>query len=158
MIDFDNIARRAIQAIGEEWMKQGHDLTGKFRESIAYKIRTEGGSTFIDITDGTESGYGVILNKGVPAERIPYNPGSGAGKSKYITGLANYAKLRMGASDKDAVSIAFAIATKHKREGMPTKASERFSQTGKRTRFVEDTIERIDDIVNEEIGKEWKRN
>jgi hypothetical protein len=43
----------------------------------------------------------------------------------------------MGASDKEALGIAFAIASKHKREGMPTRASARFSQTGKRTGFIE---------------------
>jgi hypothetical protein len=38
-----------------------------------------------------------------------------------------YAKQRFGASDKEAKGIAFAIASKHKKEGMPTiKKSKAF--------------------------------
>jgi hypothetical protein len=55
----------------------------------------------------------------------------------------------MGVDDKAALSIAFAIAYKHKAEGMPTAASNRFSQTGKRTQFVEDATKEIDEVVRE---------
>jgi hypothetical protein len=48
----------------------------------------------------------------------------------------------MGKSEKEAKSIAFAIASKHKKEGMPTKTSARFSKTGKRTGFIEQALDK----------------
>ena len=74
------------------------------------------------IIEGLIPDYMTINNSGVKAERIPYYPGSGNKTSKYIDGLMRYAKQRFGASDKESKSIAFAIASKHKKEGMPTKA------------------------------------
>ena len=148
---YENIAKQALALIAEEWKKQGHNLTGKFVNELTYNISTNSESTKIDLIDGNENAYGVILNKGVPADKIPFSPGSGAKSSKYIAGLTNYAKLRMGASDKDAVSIAFAIAHKHKKEGMPTQASKKYSKTGERTRFVEAVETKITEIIKKEI-------
>jgi hypothetical protein len=82
----------------------------------------------------------IPTNTGVTAARIPYTPGSGRKTSKYIDGLINYVKLRMGKSDKEAKGIAFAIASRHKKEGMPTKASAKFSSTGKRTGFIDEAL------------------
>ena len=53
-----------------------------------------------------------------------------------------YAKQKFGASDKESKSIAFAIASKHKKEGMPTKASAKYSSTGKRTGFIETALDK----------------
>jgi hypothetical protein len=101
----------------------------------------------------------AYLNAGIPGPRIPYSPGSGARHSKYIEGLKQYAKARMNASDKEALGIAFAIASKHKREGMPTRSSARFSQTGKRTGFIETALDaltpQIAQAIEEEVEKIW---
>lgn len=148
---FDDIATESLKLIADEWTAQGHDLSGKFRSALTYTIRQESDATYIDLIDGT-SGYGAILNKGVTADRIPFSPGSGRKTSKYIQGLTRYAMARMGASEKDAVSIAFAIAYKHKEEGMPTNASKRFSKTGERTRFVEAVEKKINEVVTERIN------
>jgi hypothetical protein len=94
------------------------------------------------VIEGLVPDYMAINNQGVPANKIPYYPGSGRKTSKYIDGLIEYAKKRMGKSDKEAKSVAFAIASKHKREGMPTKASARFSSTGRRTGFIEIALEK----------------
>lgn len=147
----DDIATESLKLIADEWTAQGHDLSGKFRSALTYTIRQESDATYIDLIDGT-SGYGAILNKGVTADRIPFSPGSGRKTSKYIQGLTRYAMARMGASEKDAVSIAFAIAYKHKEEGMPTNASKRFSKTGERTRFVEAVEKKINEVVTERIN------
>jgi hypothetical protein len=49
----------------------------------------------------------------------------------------------MGKSDKEAKGIAFAIASKHKLEGMPTKNSViKHSKTGRRTGFIEIALEK----------------
>lgn len=147
MIQYDTIAQRIIDLIGEEWVKQGHELTGDFRKKMTYEIDKD----IIRIYDNTDRGYGKILEHGVPAERIPFSPGSGARTSKYIQGLVRYAKARLGADDKTALSIAFAIAYKHKEGGMPTEASKRFSQTGHRVGFVEDSVPQIELLVKEFI-------
>jgi hypothetical protein len=154
---YDNIAKKCNTLIADEWTAQGHDLTGKFRSALTYVVREEDGSTKIDLIDGT-SGYGVILNKGVTADRIPFSPGSGRKTSKYIEGLARYAKLRMGASDKDAVSIAFAIAHTHKAEGMPSQGSRRYSSTGERTQFVQAVEDKFKAIIEEELRNGYNLN
>lgn len=151
MINLQAIADEIKQLLIDEWVKQGHRLTGAFEAGLEYEITTQGDDSRITFYDTTERGYGKIINDGVTADRIPFYPGSGNKTSKYIQGLVNYAKLRMGASDKDAVSIAFAIAYKHKKEGMPTEASKRFSSTGKRVNFVGDATQEVDDIIEKHI-------
>lgn len=133
------IAALALQAVAIAWRAQGHELTGKAVQELETRItQTAQGYTI----DGYVLDYMAHINTGVPADRIPYSPGSGARSSKYIDGLIRYAKLRMGAgSEREAKSIAFAIASKHKREGMPTRSSARFSQTGKRTGFIQEALE-----------------
>ena len=135
------ISELAIQAIAMEWKAQGHNLTGKAIDEIETVIK-------ININNMTIQGfvldYMAINNQGVPSDRIPYTPNSGKKESEYIKGLIKYAKMRMGASDKQAKSIAFAIASKHKQEGMPTKNSViKYSKTGRRTGFIEIALDKI---------------
>lgn len=133
------IAKLALEAVAIAWRAQGHELTGKAVRELETRITQTAQGYLIE---GYVLDYMANINTGVPKERIPYSPGSGARNSKYIDGLIRYAKLRMGAaSDKEAKSIAFAIASKHKREGMPTRASARFSQTGKRTGFIQEALD-----------------
>lgn len=129
----------AIDAVANEWKAQGHNLTGAAIKNMEAVIRFQTNELIIE---GFVPDYMAINNQGVPANKIPYYPGSGRKTSKYIDGLIEYVKKRMGKSDKEAKGIAFAIASKHKREGMPTKASARFSQTGKRTGFIEIALEK----------------
>jgi hypothetical protein len=122
---------------------QGHTLTGSLSASLeAHTVETLNGY-FINFY---YNDYGQPLDTGVKAERIPFNPGSGAKTSKYIDALIQYVKRRMNISgDKEAKGIAFAIAYKHKQEGMSTTASARFSKTGERNNWVNNTLDRIDD-------------
>ena len=138
MLEFtQQIANIALRAVAIEWKRQGHNLTGNAIQELETKvIRTADGELIL----GYVTDYMATINTGVTAAKIPYSPGSGAKNSKYIEGLIQYAKRRMGASDKEAKSIAFAIASKHKREGMPSKNSARFSSTGKRTGFIEQAL------------------
>lgn len=137
----EQIASLALQAVAIEWKAQGHNLTGKAIRELETRIIEKANSTIIE---GYVIDYMATTNQGVPASRIPYNPGSGARSSKYIDGLIDYVKRRMGKSEREAQRIAFAIASKHKREGMPTKASRRFSKTGKRTGFIEQALDDIE--------------
>lgn len=145
------IADRITRLIIEEWEAQGHNLTGEFIRQIDYEIKQEGDSVRLLIYDNTERGYGKIIDDGVQADRIKY-PYARA----RIERLTNYGKLRIGLQDKEARSFAFAVATKHAREGMPLPSSRRFSKTGKRTKFVEDAIKEIKTIVQEEVQRQWQ--
>jgi hypothetical protein len=135
----DEISLLAISVVANEWRLQGHELTGSAVKQMETMVRMEINTLIIE---GFVPDYMAINNQGVTAARIPYYPNSGRPPSKYISGLIDYVKRRMGKSDKEAKSIAFAIASKHKKEGMPTKTSARFSKTGKRTGFIEQALDK----------------
>jgi len=135
----DDISLLAITVVANEWRAQGHELSGSAVKQMETVIREEIATIVIE---GYVPDYMAINNSGVTAARIPYTPNSGRPPSKYISGLIDYVKRRMGKSDKEAKGIAFAIASKHKREGMPTKGSVRFSTTGKRTGFIEQALDK----------------
>jgi hypothetical protein len=136
----EKIANLALQAVAIEWKNQGHNLTGNAIQQLETRI-VAGADIVIQ---GYVVDYMANLNAGVTAANIPYSPGSGARSSKYIAGLIDYVKKRMGKSDREAKSIAFAIASRQKREGMPTKASARFSKSGQRTGFIEIALDDIE--------------
>ena len=111
--------------------------------SIDYSVNATVNSAFIEFT---LLDYGMILNYGVPANRIPYSPGSGAKSSKYIDGLKLYAKLRFNANDKEAERIAFAIARKHKKFGMPLDGKIGAVQNG-----LDDSKQEVEELINEAL-------
>ena len=125
------------QDISMKLKEQGHNNTGSLLNSISYKITQTADSI---ITDFYLNNYGNIVDFGVRANRIPYRRGSGAKKSKYIDGLINYFQSK-GLSDAESKRAAFATANVHKQDGMPTKASSRFSKTGERTGFITKVID-----------------
>jgi hypothetical protein len=135
----DDISLLAITVVANEWRAQGHELSGSAVKQMETVITEEINAIVIE---GLVPDYMAINNSGVTAARIPYTPNSGRPPSKYISGLIDYVKRRMGKSDKEAKGIAFAIASKHKKEGMPTKASVRYSSTGKRTGFIEQALDK----------------
>jgi hypothetical protein len=135
----DEISLLAITVVANEWRAQGHELSGSAVKQMETLVRMEINTLVIE---GLVPDYMAINNSGVTAARIPYTPNSGRPPSKYISGLIDYVKRRMGKSDKEAKGIAFAIASKHKKEGMPTKGSVRFSTTGKRTGFIEQALDK----------------
>jgi hypothetical protein len=135
----DDISALAIEVIAMEWRAQGHELSGSAVKQMETLVKYEINTLVIE---GLVPDYMAINNEGVPSNKIPYYPNSGRKTSKYIDGLIDYVKRRMGKSDKEAKGIAFAIASKHKKEGMPTKASARYSSTGKRTGFIEQALEK----------------
>lgn len=131
------------------WKKQGHHLTGGWEESLQYTI--VGSSVDTTIT-GTMNLYGIFVDRGVTADRVPYGGGNtGATTSKYIQGLKNYWMLR-GLGEREALSAAFATAKKQKSEGMPTAASSAYSETGQRTQFIAITDQEVTPKVNEFIS------
>lgn len=137
------VSNFVIAELRKTLIVQGHNLTGNLASSIeAYTLDTLNGYFIRFYWED----YGVPLDTGVPAEKIPFSPGSGKRSSNYIDGLIKYVKQRMNITgDKEAKSIAFAIAYKQKQEGMSTVSSKRFSSSGKRNNWVNNTLEAIDD-------------
>lgn len=134
--------KKINEAIIEDWIRQGHKLTSAFETALREPdgVRVEG-----DTVEGWGREYWKYINFGVKPENIKW-PFAGA----RIRGLTRYLKLRKGLNDKEARSMAYAVATKHKREGMPQPFSSR-------TKYVESAIDRIrpevDKIIDLTIGE-----
>lgn len=148
----DAMAR--LQAdLRKELKSQGHYLTGRLHDSIEYEIEVVGDvvRAVMECED-----YGLSMEFGVSADKIPYTPGGNrGGTSKYIQGLISFWNKR-GVTGREGIRAAFATAAKHKREGMPTRSSYAFSTTGERTGFASTVIERdlelIGRILEEKTG------
>jgi hypothetical protein len=125
------------QDISTKLKEQGHNNTGSLLNSIDFNVYDAADTI---VSDFFMNDYWNKVNYGVSASRIPYRPGSGAKKRKYIDGLINYFQSK-GLSDAESKRAAFATANVHKQEGMPTKASSRFSKTGERTGFITKVID-----------------
>ncbi len=150
MINLDNIlndfksyiadlAEYMIADLKEELSSQGHILTGKLKESIdLMNVGLNAGN--IEALVGLEDYYG-ILDKGVSSSRIPYHPGSGRKSSKYIDALINFWMIKKGLGKEEATRAAFALARKHKKEGMPTQSSWAYSKNGRRMEFFTRTLD-----------------
>jgi len=133
----EKIGNSLVEEIRNQILLQGHKLTGSLSKSVEAKTLTVPDGVVIQFL---LNDYGVPVNTGVVASRIPYGTYTGAKVSKYIQGLIRFAKLRFRVTEKQAKGIAFAIARKHIKEGMPTRGSYKFSKTGKRTEYIEEAI------------------
>lgn len=133
-----------------ELSAQGHRNTGALEKSLKYDVQREGDKI---VAVMTAFDYGLVVEFGVPASRIPYG-GSGkkGGTSKYIQGLVRFFGNK-GLSPREALGAAFATARKHKREGMPTRASYAYSSNGRRTGFVQNTLEQYLPLLASTIGE-----
>lgn len=138
------IATRLI----EELRNQGHYLTGAVERSIHGEISKINGGTALS---GTALYYAKIIHAGASADRIPFQPGSGAKTSKYIDALIGYFKLR-GLAEKEAKSAAFATAKIHKKEGMPTSNSHTYSSSGERLDFINIVKKAIGNQINNMVN------
>jgi hypothetical protein len=148
----DKIALIVVEAVKNEYTAQGHKLTGALVDSIEAKVKETATGAKIE---GLLLDYGIPVNTGVPRERVPYNPNkrSGAGFSKYIAGLQLFAELRFRVPKKEALNIAFAIARKHKKEGIPTRKSRIYSSTGRRTGAIQEGLQKVNDQIENIINE-----
>ncbi len=139
----EKITKLLIQKIADEWTLAGHALSGSFIESLESYVQENDKEIVIDIW-GNE--YGIYMSEGVTPDRIPYTSRKGTrgkrgGTSKYITGLQNYVKMRLGISDeREALGIAFAIAEKHKENGIIGSG------------FLEEVTKKHNDAIQQEIS------
>ncbi len=122
-------------------------MTGELSESIESRIESTIDVKKIEIWMYK---YGFALDQGVKPEKIPFTEPSGrGGKSKYIEGLQRFAQLKLKKTDeKESLSIAFAIARKHKMLGMPTKGP---------TKFIDKTLEATEDEI-QKIADDWSED
>jgi hypothetical protein len=121
-----------------------HIMTGDLVESIESRILSTIEGRKIEIWLNS---YGIALDQGVPPDRIPFTEPSGrGGRSKYIEGLQRFAQLKLGVTDnRKSLGIAFAIARKHKKVGMPVKGP---------TQFIQKTLDATeDDIIR--FAEDW---
>lgn len=127
----DDIARLGADFINDllrkELVAQGHHLTGTLEESIEAVVKTSGNTT---TTEAFAAEYSKYVNKGFKATSATF---------KQTPFLVRYFQER-GLDEKEAVSAAIATIKVWMKEGMPTSASRVFSDTGKRTDFIEEVF------------------
>ena len=114
------------QELAAELTAQGHTDTGRLVNSINYTILSDLSTVKIVFE---YLYYGDIINNGVKAANIPFGRSTGKKTSLYIEALKNWAARK---GFKNPLGAAFAIAKTHKKEGMPTRGSYKFSNNGRR--------------------------
>lgn len=156
MKPFDIIYRGAQKiierAIRQESQTQGHTLTGTMETSLSAEHTSKAGE---EVLEGTAVGYTSIVNDGFPASSASF---------KQFPFLVQYFQLR-GLPEEEAKRAAAATIRVWQREGMSTKASARFSKTGKRQEMIEDAFEKakadldsyMDSSLNKAVDDLFKR-
>lgn len=121
---------------------QGHRYTGKLQDSIRYELERK---SFLGRIVFYAEYYSDFVDKGVPANRIPYNPNKRTGKktSKYIERLIDFVINKLKVGSDSAKNVAFMIARKHAKEGMPTNNSSKYSKTGERLDYIQISLARV---------------
>jgi hypothetical protein len=140
----NNLAELLKEEMRQQLKIANHIMTGDLVESIESRILSTIEGRKIEIWLNS---YGIALDQGVPADRIPFTEPSGrGGRSKYIEGLQRFAQLKLGVTDnRKSLGIAFAIARKHKKVGMPVKGP---------TQFIQKTLDATeDDIIR--FAEDW---
>jgi len=158
--ELEELARILDMTLAEKFTEQGHNLSGAGVDSIETEVIEAGAIGYIMRT--FMEGYMIVQDQGIQAQRIPFGRGGGT-TSQFIEGLKNFALKRgMARNDKEATSVAFAIAKKMKQRdnppfGMPTRNALSFSRTGKRTGFIDVALEAIqgqfDRLIEDETVK-----
>jgi len=132
----------------KEWKAQGHFMDGTIVNEMEFVINET--SSKLDFL-AYMFPYGGYIDTGVPAHKIPFSGIGGGGTSRYIQALIGYAKKRMNLPDKQAKSVAFAIAYTQKKEGMPTADSFKYSSAHKRTEWIEESLWRSREFIRQMI-------
>jgi hypothetical protein len=151
----NKVGRFFLDALRAELINQGHEVTGRLIRELRYKIEKSANEVTLNIYMDK---YGIYVNNGVLGAKIPYNRGSGAKKSMYIDALIGWIEQKgLESGDRDIKNFAFAIANKHKKEGMPTGSSSRFSRNGRRTGFIDSVIrennQEVETLIETEAGE-----
>lgn len=143
----NSIGEVVKKAVIYNFKLQDHVMTGDLIDTINYKIQTTdiGGRVDFYLND-----YGMYQNYGVTPSQIkkPF-------ARPRIEGLQRFAKLKLGISDeKEALRVAFAIARKHKLEGMPTNGSQAMGKkTGAINDALKDTEKEVAELIEKAMGE-----
>lgn len=153
--DLKLVADEALIGWGEELLMQGHKLSGRLIKSLGYEVRKKQGVFSIEFF---VENYGLILDRGVKRERIPFSIPGRAKRSLFIEALIKYVKRRMRIGGERGKRVAFAIARVQKyKDGMPTRGSYRFSKNGRRLGWIEEGFDRkaaeLEKLLDKIIGK-----
>jgi len=142
---FEEFEKFLREELLKTWTEQGHNMNGKVVREMDFVVEQALDRISILLYSLP---YGVYMESGVPASSIPFSGTSGrGGKSAYIQALIGYAMKRMNLDQERAKSAAFAIAYTHKKRGMPSPASSRYSSTGSRTGWIDATMERNEGYI-----------
>lgn len=131
----------AIEQFREELRQQGHRSSGRLEESFAKVIEIR----FSGVVKGEIKAeeYGIYLDRGVPADRVNYNP-------KVL--LPWIRRIRPGLSIREQISFAYAIRGKQRKTGTPTPGSFSFTKNGRRKNWVKAGImnkqKRMNELIN----------
>lgn len=125
-------------AIRKESRDQGHYLTGGLERSLTATVAEFSTET---ILEGYVADYANILNEGVQPERA---------SMKQFPFLVKFWQLR-GLDEKSAKRAAAATIRKWMKEGMPTKASYRFSKNGERKNLITRAVGKVSTKVDTTI-------
>jgi hypothetical protein len=138
-----HISEVVMQAIREQWVIAGHRLTNAFEESLRAEVEQDG--LFVTKLHIIGRAYGVYMSRGVSPENIRF-PFARA----RITGIKSWVQMRLGISDeREATSMAYAIATTHSRQGMPIREGQLGS------RFLLKTKEQHQQKITEAVKKHF---
>lgn len=142
-----------VDELQNELMQQGHKATGALIQSIEYEIEIFNNELSLAIS---YLEYGLIMENGVSPQRIPFGGGAkGGDTSKYISSLMDWIRQKgLEREEKSIKSFAFAIAQKHRKEGLPTQGSYKFAKNGRRLGFQKYVITENRNKINELIGKD----
>lgn len=139
--DIEHLEQVLTEALMNEWEAQGHSMSGKLIKDIEYKTKQT--AEVLTLT-GYVYPYGIFQSHGAKWNN----------KGPPIAPLQRFVQLRMGISDeKKSKSIAFAIATNLKKQGLPTSGGMRFSKTGKRDKFIDEAFKRDEDKITEAVSQ-----
>lgn len=132
-----------------ELARQGHKATGSLINSLEAKITSSDIDRLVGVIMSND--YGVIVDQGVPPNRVPFGGGSG-NSSQYIQGLLNWVSIiRPGLSSQEAKSFVFAIANTHKKEGIPSRGSYAFTSNGRRKNWIKFGLESQADQLEKDL-------
>lgn len=135
--DFINGIMQLIEFDKKTLADQGHVASGKLRDSISSKIEFNGRDLIAHIS---AEDYGVPLSTGVPSQNVKYHPDQ----------LKAWAKIvKPSLDDKEIESFLWAVWRKHKREGIPTEDSKRFSKTGRRIGWIKEGNDFAENQINQ---------
>jgi hypothetical protein len=137
--NFRKAVSNLVDAAKMEILQQGHKASGRLINSLSFEIDASRVNRLIAYIYAED--YGLIVDEGVKAARVPFGGGRG-GTSAYIEGLLNWVDyVRPGLQIKEKFSFVFAVANTHKKEGIPSRGSFSFSRNGRRRSWIKFGIE-----------------